>query len=228
MCRIRTLNRKRSSCAAGSGNVPTRSSGFCVATTKNRSSSLRVLLSTVTCFSPMASSIALCTLGDVRLISSASTMCAKIGPGRNEELRGVRVEDERARHVGRQHVGRELDAAERRRSRRRPVVDDRVAERLRERRLARARVVLEQHVAVREQRDEQHLDDVVAPAHRAREPLVEALVHAEGARQVGGARRRLAHHAAAPVHIHRHAPLASLSVPQGRIVVTSIAGSSGG
>ncbi len=62
--------------------MPATSRGFWVAMTKNSVSRGRVTLSTVTCFSAMASSIAACTLGEVRLISSASTTWANRGPGR--------------------------------------------------------------------------------------------------------------------------------------------------
>ena len=55
--------------------------GFCVASTKNGFSSGYFFVPTVTCFSCIASSNAACVFGGVRLISSASTMLAKIGPG---------------------------------------------------------------------------------------------------------------------------------------------------
>ncbi len=77
------LNMNRSSCASGSGYVPSSSIGFCVAKTWNGSSSLYVLPCTVTRCSCIASSSADCVFGGVRLISSASTMFAKIGPGVN-------------------------------------------------------------------------------------------------------------------------------------------------
>src|ERR1019366_3409254 len=70
----------RSTCASGSGYVPSCSMGFCVASTRNGSSRWNVLPPMVTCFSCMASSSADCTLAGARLISSASTMLAKIGP----------------------------------------------------------------------------------------------------------------------------------------------------
>ena len=64
----------------------------------------------VTCFSCIASSSAACTLAGARLISSARTMLAKIGPFLTDELPGRLVVDLRADDVGRQQVGRELDA----------------------------------------------------------------------------------------------------------------------
>src|SRR5216683_4375778 len=76
-------NKKRSSCASGSGNVPSSSIGFCVASTRNGRGSGRVSPSTLTWRSSMHSRSADCVRGVARLISSASTTWAKIGPGRN-------------------------------------------------------------------------------------------------------------------------------------------------
>ena len=70
----------RSTCASGSGYVPSCSIGFCVASTRNGSSSLNVVPPIVTCFSCIASSSAACTFAGARLISSARMMLAKIGP----------------------------------------------------------------------------------------------------------------------------------------------------
>src|SRR6185295_668333 len=61
--------------------------GFCVAKTKNGSSSVYVRPCTVTRCSCIASSSADCVLGGVRLISSARTMLPKMGPGTNTILR---------------------------------------------------------------------------------------------------------------------------------------------
>ena len=77
-----TLSRKRSSCASGSGNVPSCSIGFWVAITKNGRPSRRVSPPMVTERSCMASSSADCVFGLARLTSSARTSCAKSGPGR--------------------------------------------------------------------------------------------------------------------------------------------------
>ncbi|MCY1241532.1 hypothetical protein D3C86_1337540 [compost metagenome] len=71
---------KRSTCASGKGYVPSCSTGFCVAKTKNGLSSLKVVSPIVTCFSCMASNSADCTFAGARLISSAKTKLAKIGP----------------------------------------------------------------------------------------------------------------------------------------------------
>ena len=81
------LTRKRSFWASGSGKVPSCSTGFCVAITKNGSGSMRVSPSVVTCPSSIASSSAAWVLGEARLISSASTMFAKTGPGWNSNSR---------------------------------------------------------------------------------------------------------------------------------------------
>ncbi len=66
----------------------------------------------VTCRSCIASSSALCTLAGARLISSARTRFAKIGPSLLDELALLLVVDDGADDVGRQEVGRELDARE--------------------------------------------------------------------------------------------------------------------
>ena len=80
------LNKNRSSCASGSGYVPSCSIGFCVASTRNGSSSLWLSVPTVTVCSCIASSKADCVFGVARLISSASTRLAKIGPFSNRKL----------------------------------------------------------------------------------------------------------------------------------------------
>ena len=68
-------------CASGSGYVPSCSIGFCVASTKNGSLSLRDTPITVTVCSCIASRSADCVFGVARLISSARIMLLKIGPG---------------------------------------------------------------------------------------------------------------------------------------------------
>src|ERR1041385_2016257 len=77
----------RSSWASGSGQGPSSAIGFWVAKTKNGGSSSEVRPCTVTRCSCIASSSAAWVLGGVRLISSASTTLAKIGPGMNTSLR---------------------------------------------------------------------------------------------------------------------------------------------
>ncbi len=78
---------KRSSCASGSGYVPSYSIGFCVAITMNGRASSYVSPSIVTCRSCMHSSSADCVFGDARLISSTRTMFANTGPARNSNSR---------------------------------------------------------------------------------------------------------------------------------------------
>src|SRR5947207_1030392 len=74
---------KRSSCASGSGYVPSYSIGFCVAMTMNGRASSYEMPSTVTCCSCMHSSSAACVFGEARLISSTSKRFANTGPGLN-------------------------------------------------------------------------------------------------------------------------------------------------
>ena len=81
-----SLMRKRSSWASGSGNVPLVSTGFCVAMTKNGSSSFLVSPSTVTCRSSIHSRRPDWVLGVARLISSARRMLVKTGPLRNSNF----------------------------------------------------------------------------------------------------------------------------------------------
>ena len=81
------FSRKRSSCASGSGYVPSCSTGFCVANTVNRGSSGRDVPSTVTCRSPIASSSADWVFAGARLISSPRRICVNTGPGWNSKPR---------------------------------------------------------------------------------------------------------------------------------------------
>jgi hypothetical protein len=75
--------------------VPSYSIGFCVASTRKGRSSRRVCPSEVTCRSCIASSSAACVFGGARLISSASSRLAKIGPGRksNDAVRWSKIEE---------------------------------------------------------------------------------------------------------------------------------------
>ena len=81
--------------------------------TRNGGPSWCVVPSTVTRLSAIASSSAACVRGVVRLISSASTIWAKTGPGRNSNSRRLLIEDRSAGDVGRQQVGRALNPLER-------------------------------------------------------------------------------------------------------------------
>ena len=83
----RSLNANLSSAASGSGYVPSCSMGFCVAITKNGSSSRIVRPPALTECSSIASSSADCVRGVARLISSARRRCVKIGPGANSIVR---------------------------------------------------------------------------------------------------------------------------------------------
>src|SRR6185437_7692673 len=80
-----TCKRKRSSCASGSGKVPSCSMGFCVAITRNNGGSGHERRPIVTWCSAIASSNADCTLAGARLISSASTRLWNSGPGSNSK-----------------------------------------------------------------------------------------------------------------------------------------------
>src|SRR5215204_1998204 len=71
---------KRSTCASGSGYVPSVSIGFCVAMTRKGSGTLCVSPAIVTWRSCITSSSALCTLAGARLISSARSRCVNTGP----------------------------------------------------------------------------------------------------------------------------------------------------
>ena len=74
----------------------------------------------LTCRSAIASSSADCTLAGARLISSASTRLAKIGPELGVERLGRRPPDPGADDVGRHQVGGELQPGEACRRPRRP------------------------------------------------------------------------------------------------------------
>ena len=79
---ISMRKRNRSSWLSGRGNVPDRSTGFCVAMTMKGLGRGLVVPSMLTCRSNMASSRALCARGSARLISSASKTFVKIGPSK--------------------------------------------------------------------------------------------------------------------------------------------------
>ena len=149
------LNMKRSSCASGSGYVPSSSIGFCVASTKNGRSSGYVRPAAVTWYSCIASSSAACVFGGVRLISSARRICAKIGPftKRSDAVAALLVEHFGAGDVGRHQVGRELDPLERQ-------VED-LRDRLDQQRLGQAGHAGDQAVAAGEERHQHLVDDLV-------------------------------------------------------------------
>ena len=101
---------KRSICASGSGKVPSSSIGFWVATTRKGAGSACVSPSIVTFASCIASSRADWVRGVARLISSATTTLAKIGPGRKSKLGGLLVEIGNTGDIAWQQIGRELNA----------------------------------------------------------------------------------------------------------------------
>ena len=166
---MRRRSRNRSSCASGSGKVPLSSTGFWVASTRKGRGSGCVAPSTVTWRSSMASRKLDWVRGVARLISSASTRLAKIGPGLKSKSLGALVEDLAAGDVAGQQVGRALHAHE--------AQAERGGQGAHQQRLGDAGHVVEQHVAFGEQRDEQqtHLlvladDDLLdrSGSHRAR------------------------------------------------------------
>src|SRR5207237_9750586 len=140
---------KRSTCASGSGYVPSCSMGFSVASTRKGAARGNVGSPMVTCFSCIDSSKALCTLAGARLISSARIRLAKSGPFLTVKL-CVRLVDLRADQVGREQIGRELDALEREL--------ETVAQRLHRQGLRQSGNAFEQHVPAGDQPDQQPLD----------------------------------------------------------------------
>ena len=145
-------NRNRSSWLSGSRYVPSWSTGFCVAITMNGASSRRLTPSAVIWRSSIASSSADWVFGEARLISSASTMLAKSGPGFEAERLGGALVDADADEVGRQQIGRELDPL--------PAAVDRGRQRLGQAGLADAGHVLDEEVPFGEQAHHRQLDRV--------------------------------------------------------------------
>ncbi len=150
--------RKRSSCASGSGYVPSISMGFWVAITRKGDSSSCVTVPLVTVRSCMASSSADWVLGVARLISSASTRFAKTGPGlETQHLMSAIVgfHDHAADDVGGHQIGGELDA--------RIAQAERARESPQQGGLAKTGHALQQHVTAGEQADEHAVDDTLLP-----------------------------------------------------------------
>ena len=152
--------------------MPSSSIGFCVASTKNGDGSGRVSPNVVTRRSCIASSSAACVLGEARLISSASSRFVKTGPGwKTNSLRPVAfLEDVAAGDVGRQQVGRELDAAE--------VERQQPRQRLDELGLAQAGQAFEQHVSAREQRRDDLVDRLFLAENHAAQLVDERAIFA--------------------------------------------------
>ena len=141
---------KRSTCASGSGYVPSDSIGFCVASTMNGAGTGCVVWPIVTCRSCITSSSADCTFAGRAVDLVGEQEVAEHRAELRLELVLVGTEDPRADEVARNEVGRELDARERAAEHRGGRLD---RERLRE-----ARHALDQEVAAREQADEHPLE----------------------------------------------------------------------
>ena len=109
--------------------------------------------STVICRSSIASSSADWVFGVARLISSASTNWPMIGPGRNSNSPVRWLIHRDAGDVARQQVGRELDALE--------GAADRARDGLRQDRLADARHVLDQDMALAQHGDQREAHGIV-------------------------------------------------------------------
>ena len=126
---------------------------------------------TVTACSCIASSSADWVLGVARLISSARTRLAKIGPGWNWKARSAALgcfeQDVGAQDVGGHQVGRELDAA--------VLQLQRASDGAHQQGLAQARQAFEQDVAARQQRDGDAAHDQVLADDDARHLALERL-----------------------------------------------------
>ena len=112
-----------------------------------------VTLSMVACRSSMHSSRLDWVLGEARLISSASTMLAKMGPGRNSNSPRLLVEDAHAGDVAGKQVGRELDPGE--------LAVDGAGQGFGEKRLADAGEVLDDDVPAGQEGDDAGADDLL-------------------------------------------------------------------
>ena len=150
-----TLNMKRSSCASGSGYVPSCSIGFCVASTKNGRSSGYVRAG--------RRDVVLLHRFEQRGLRLRRRPVDLVGEDDVREDRPLDelqppvpllfLEDLGAGDVGRHQVGRELNALE--------VEIEDVGERLDQQRLRQARHAGDQAVSAREQRDQHFFDDFV-------------------------------------------------------------------
>ena len=161
----RARSRNRSSWAWGSANVPSNSTGFCVARTRNGSGRRWVVPSIETWRSCIASSSADCVRGVARLTSSTRSTFVNTGPGHEAQAAGL--EQAGPGDVRGQQVRRALDAGH-------PQVQ-RAGDRAGEERLAGARDVLEQDVAVRQQRDRDHPQRLVRADHGPRDGAAEVV-----------------------------------------------------
>ena len=149
----------RSTCASGSGYVPSDSIGFCVAITRNGAGTACVSLPIVTWRSCITSSSADCTFAGARLISSASRKLQKTGPSSVSKRALRRAVDARADEVGGDEVGRELDALE--------GAAEHLGDGLDRQRLGEAGDALDQQVPAGEQADEHALEHLVLAGDHA-------------------------------------------------------------
>ena len=169
------LKKNRSSCASGSGYVPSISSGFWVASTKNGSDSVYCCLATVTRCSCIASSSADCVFGGgaVDLVGEHEVAEDRSLLEAEPPLAALLDDDVRADDVGRHEVRRELDAAE--------AEVQRLGHRAHQHRLAEPGHALEQRVRSGQQAD-QRLPDELLLADDERPDLA-----LDGGRQLGEA-----------------------------------------
>ena len=157
---------KRSSCASGSGYVPSCSIGFWVASTKNGWGSRCDSPPIVTWRSCIASSKRGLHLGRGAVDLVGEDHVREERAAAQCELPGGLVVDERARDVGREQVRRELDARERQVECARQRGD---GERLRE-----PRDALDECVLLSNERDEEPVDEALLPDDDARDLLLDA------------------------------------------------------
>ena len=160
--------------------MPSNSTGFWVARTRNGSGRGRVVPSTETWRSCIASSSADCVRGVARLISSTSRTFVNTGPWTKRRPAGSnRLAP--VTSVG-QQVGRALDAG--------GVERRGPGDGAGEQRLAGARDVLEQHVAVGEQRDRDQPHRLVAADHGPPDGAAQVGPEAAARPSAGRPRRR--------------------------------------
>ncbi len=144
---------KRSTCASGSGYVPSVSIGFCVAITRNGvRHEVRLAGDRHLVLLHHLEQRAL-HLGRRAVDLVGEQQVREHRPERRGEVAGLLVVDARADQVGRHEVGRELDALER--------AAHGARERLHRERLGETRHALDQQVALREDRHQHALEEVV-------------------------------------------------------------------
>ena len=171
---MRTYIRKRSSCASGSGNVPSCSIGFCVAITRNSGGSAIGVAAD--------RDLALAHRFQQRRLHLGRRAVDLVGEQQRMEDRAglefeaavLRAPDLGAGQVGRQQVGRELDAGE--------IGLQPRGQRADRAGLGQAGRAFDQQVAVGQQRDQQALDQRRLPDDLGRQRGAQ---RAEGIVQAG-------------------------------------------